>query len=371
MTRNRLFEWLQVDLWNKAFTDCDISRTEFHELIQFASKQSVHGHIANVAVRNNKRVNKYVKFESLYVADIMHKENRKLDILVAEVANGLEKHNINYVIVKGQTTERLYPHKNVRAFGDIDIYVHPDDKFRIGQVFKDEWNIELTPFSRGKHRNAEMKGVEIEVHHRLCDFKSAKHGRYWEHILLEDMKEKRYVEIGGTNVRVLSPMMKLIYTFMHLFFHLILFGIGLRQFIDIGVIIHRYRSEIDTSELEARLKGLGVYDAFCAVGWIIINRLGLPEDEFPFRIEEKHKKYEKRLLDEVFYRGNFGKYGRKYNTPGIMHTLETIHIMSKHTISFGGMAPREIGMMIPRTIAYDLHLDEMAQFLRRKLKKNI
>ena len=118
MTRNRLFEWLQVDLWNKAFTDCDISRTEFHELIQFASKQSVHGHIANVAVRNNKRVNKYVKFESLYVADIMHKENRKLDILVAEVAKGLEKHNINYV------TDKMYENALVTAgMSDADVIV--------------------------------------------------------------------------------------------------------------------------------------------------------------------------------------------------------------------------------------------------------
>ena len=79
-------------------------------------------------------------------------------------------------------------------------------------------------------------------------------------------------------------------------------GVGLRQFCDLLVLLHRHCETIDRVALEKHLRAMGFYRAFCAIGAVLINKLNLPANEFPFTISASDAQYQDAILDIVFYR---------------------------------------------------------------------
>ena len=88
---------------------------------------------------------------------------------------------------------------------------------------------------------------------------------------------------------------------------------------------------------------MGFYRAFCAIGAVLINKLNLPANEFPFTISASDAQYQDAILDIVFIGGNFGKHhsntvvrsGMRYNIEATMRKL-------RHYRLFWRLSPREI-----------------------------
>ena len=88
---------------------------------------------------------------------------------------------------------------------------------------------------------------------------------------------------------------------------------------------------------------MGFYRAFCAIGSVLIDKLGLPTQEFPFAISPGDARYQPAILDIVFTGGNFGKHmsttavrsGMRYNVEATIRKL-------RHYRLFWQLSPREI-----------------------------
>ena len=144
-----------------------------------------------------------------------------------------------------------------------------------------------------------------------------------------------------------------------MYHHLLELGVGLRQFCDWAAILHACKNEIDHDAIRKHLKILGLERAYCACGGIIIDYLGLPEDEFTYELVSSDKRYTMRILDVVMYRGNMGHYNLKGGHQGLWHNLEATGIKIIHFLKFMPLAP---------AFSWNWLVVELKRKITRKLK---
>ena len=148
------------------------------------------------------------------------------------------------------------------------------------------------------------------------------------------------IEMDGVRIPVLEPTLNLLYTFLHLYHHFIELGVGLRQFCDVAILVRQ--QQFDKDKLKEYLKKLGFTNAFKAIGVVLVDRLGVGQDAFPYVLTDKDRKYEPSIAEIVMKRGNFGMYGRKNAVrSGIAYYWETFQIKFSHYFRFFRLSPKE------------------------------
>ena len=145
--------------------------------------------------------------------------------------------------------------------------------------------------------------------------------------------------MDGVKVSVLAPTVHSLYIFLHLYHHLLELGVGLRQFCDWAVILHACKGEIDHEAIKKHLEVLGMVRAYKACGTILVDHLGLPQNEFTYDLDKSDRIFAQRILDVVEYRGNMGHYNLKGGNSGLWHNLEATGIKLVHFIKFMPLAP--------------------------------
>jgi hypothetical protein len=171
----------------------------------------------------------------------------------------------------------------------------------------------------------------------------------------EEWKKGYMVKIGEENVMTLSPTVNVAYVFLHLFFHLMREGVSLRQFCDWAMVLHHYHGEIDTDKLIIILQDLELFDAFCALGVILVDCLCLPKNEFPFVLDNDDRKWKDKILQDIFRGGNFGKQNHKATT-AFGYKFETMCLAIRNCFRYYKLAPSEMRMMIPKMAKINLRL---------------
>lgn len=294
------------------------------------------------------------------VGQMIEQRNAVMDNAVVSLCKRLDSHDIQYLVVKGQTVAALYPQKGTRQSGDIDFIVHPSDWERTYRLFAYELGEETIDTHSEKHVEWEKDGISYEMHRWLNDFASKEHQRYWDEVVMKEAWEHPYsVEIEGYDIPTLAPVYNVLFIFVHLFYHLINEGVGLRQFVDWYVLIDTL--EISAESLEKCLKGIGLYDAFCGCGAVLTDYLGLQEEKFPFAISEKYHKLAHKIVENILKVGNFG-HNRQYAHPhGVIHGLQQMGSLIEQCWKFGYLAPSESwGYIIVKI-----------RWWRKKLAKNL
>ena len=275
------------------------------------------------------------------IGESIRQRNVVMDRAVTGLSELLEENNIRYIVVKGQALSALYPEKGIRQSGDIDFMVHPYDWERCYGMFSKMLGEDAIDTHSEKHVEWNRDGVTYEMHRWLNDFASKKHQRYWDEVVMEEAWENTCtVEINGSAVRTLSPTYNALYVFVHLFYHLINEGVGLRQFIDWFYILQN-EEKIDKGLLKRHLEGVGLYNAYCGLGAVLTDYFGLEEGGFPFAISEKEHKEAHKLIENILEGGNFG-HNKQYIQPhGVIHGLQQFGQVFRQCWKFGHYAPSE------------------------------
>ena len=199
--------------------------------------------------------------------------------LLNQIDAAFHKENIPYLIVKGTEIAKYYSAPAQRTMGDIDLLVHEQDKQSACEA------LTKLGFEMDTRYSNEWKGfnniIAIELHHRLVydlnfELKSI---QYWG-----DAVWKYTIEQKDKTQRKLDLTYHLVYTLLHLRKHLLMEGVGFRQFMDVAVLaiqpeINWHQAELWFKELELE-KFASVCFAFCS-RWFDIkipaNKLGLEE----------------------------------------------------------------------------------------------
>jgi len=345
----KLFEILRSELWGTGLSFSQLSHSEFEELMALAGEQTVTGLVGDCLIKNNIKLEREDALSLFAKLKAIEKRNAHVNENLVSFVNFMERKGVDYIIVKGQVAGALYPNPDVRMSGDVDLYFVGDNYEKIKGLVEQRLGKQLSKLSDGKHVEFEVNSVVFELHEKLSRLATRKHQEYWDQMIDNAILEGTdTVTIAGKEIKTLSATYNALYIFVHLFYHMTASGVGLRQLCDMmkslsPTLPHREGvSKIDKERLEEILKELGYLKAYKAMGAFLVEYLGLPEEEFPFTLTEKDRKWVETIKKNILKRGNFGRTGRKVKKLGVLHSMETGYLNMAQTITFYRLAPKEV-----------------------------
>lgn len=330
---------LRSALWQKKLDHFKMTPWEYKEVMKEGDKQCVMGLITDCLESNNIGLKKPCVIHMLKYKKSVSAENSSINGNLHALCQLLEDNDISFIVVKGQTIGAYYPHPELRTPGDVDFYVPNSEYSKAISVIRQAWNVPLAKGESNMHRAFEYNKTEFEMHNMLCEFPSKKMQDEFNQLI--DTNQVDYVDVAGRKVPTLSPTLNIIYTFLHLYHHLINLGVALRQLCDLTVLIHNHCNRIDRTMLSQELKKLGFLKAFLAIGSILVNKLGLSETEFPFQLSSKDVKYGNKLLRIILKHGNWGQYERNsYERKNMSYLWERANFRITNQMLLFRLSPR-------------------------------
>lgn len=351
---NCLFEILENALWNPE-KKVKIPYVEFTTLMSIAEQQTVLGLILDgISGFNESDASKDDLLQYIGIVESTKQDNRLLNKEVTSFAKACRRYGIDCIVVKGQLMAQWYPQSELRMPGDIDFLIKEDYSACRGKV---EGMMDVTlPEKLAEKEIAFNRGDYIyELHESLVDFGNPKNVQYWNGIMEEVWDTPFYETINDVEVRTLPPTVNAAYLFIHLFFHFIRGGIGLRQLCDWAVYLNHYKDEIDRKKLQDILENLNLIKAYKAFGWILVDKLGLPQSSFPMPLDGKDQKWEDGIMRIIMNGGNFGRKNHKA-TNSFLFKAETLLMIIKNCLNYYSLAPRELRAMVPYMIKVNWRL---------------
>ncbi len=313
-TATLLLNILRNELGGNETLPNEISSKDYHAIMNMAVKQTVAGMVAHAVSTNkvNVKLTPNDAVKTLVVEQQIKKQNELLNIELCALAELFEKADISYLVFKGQTIAARYPTPWSRTTGDIDFYVPPKDFDKAFGLLQDRWKIKADKGESHHHIEFEHNNVVFEMHYEILKFFSPTRQKIFDEMV--DKSQTEYVEINGKKIPTLDQTTNIIYTFGHLWYHLLEIGVGMRQLCDLDVLISDafriddkdYASK--ARKLKKQLEQLGYCKAFCAIENVLTEHFGLKHSPISNTLS---RRYSSSLLQRTIRYGNFGKYGRK------------------------------------------------------------
>ncbi len=328
-------------LWGKPLPKgLSLPHDAFAQLVELAQVQTVLGLMGRSLMTQRVGLERVDAAQLFLMTGETSTHNKDMNRMLCELCRLLQGAGVPFVVVKGQTLAALYPDRFARTPGDIDFYVPPSHFGQAKALIEREWQLTMELEEGEQHYNFERGEVLFEMHFNLITFNSSKIQRYWDNLLAESATDYRIID--DVRVPVLPSTLNLLYTFLHLYHHLVELGVGLRHFCDMGVLLHVHRDSIHREQLRQWLTDMQFVHAFAALEWLLVNRMGLPADDCAVPISDSYARYEDDILDIVFTGGNFGKYSLDSEVRGGMgYFFETATKKLGRYRRLYGLAPLE------------------------------
>ena len=345
----KVLSLVRNELWGEPLT-CAISAEEIEGILKVAKEQAVSGLVANAIVSQHLPIGEDMTMEVCAIQRLHEKKNREMNAEIAQFAGFLNRRNLAYVIMKGQTMAALYPNPLMRSSGDIDFYCPKNSFDAVQQAIEERLGIVMKHNGSERHDTFRINGYSFEMHSDLTIFNAPSHQKYWEHFIDDAFKaESHQVSIGGESVPVLAPTVDAVFIFAHLIGHFMETGLGMKQLCDWAMVLHRHRDVIDKRRLDDCLTGIGLKKAYLCVGAWLVEKLGFPENEFPFPLTAKNKSWVEPLHANLMKMRAVGidlddKVGHRVS---FMHSLGTAMIVARQTLRFLPLAPKEMLWRFP------------------------
>lgn len=271
-----------------------------------------------------------------------------MDRAVVKLCQDMKARGIRVLLFKGQTLARSYPDATLRHSGDIDFLVHPADEQKALEWLHGLQVEDLDEDTAERHINFQLDKLQYEMHRKMAIPACPKHRRYWERVVMPEIwNTATTVNINGQEVPTLSPVYNMLYVFVHIYQHLMSEGIGFRQFVDWYHLAATTRfGEGEKALLERHLRGLGLYNAFCGIGALLTDCLGLDGAKFPFPISAEAHRQVPVLVKNMLEKGNFG-HNQRYRHGGIRKDLRHVQFIVGQARLFRHYAPLESSWIIP------------------------
>lgn len=365
---NALLEILRREVTGQDGTEkMELSVAGLNAVMRLAREHAVTGLVANAAMRNRIVIaggaaeGRGEIVMRLMQQTMAHRQNqRRFEDAVGRFARLMEENSIAYVVFKGLAVARYYPEPFVRTMGDVDFYVPQRDFLRAVEVIERRLNVVMDKEDVDKHYSFDWQGIRFEMHYQIETFGSHRHQLCFDRMIDEAMAEHTdsftVCDSDGneTEVSVLPPTEDLIVVFKHWFNHLLVEGVGLRQTLDLAVLLNAYRDKINVGRLMTALDGIGYMKAFRAMLAMMKRYFGFEWLDSNFVLGCRDERYANKLMAAVMESGNFGRKAYRNHTTGKKKSMETATRALRHCVKFFWLAPKDIICLIPRRIGITL-----------------
>lgn len=398
------FELLQVAIGNKQGLSHIPSQKEWKELFDMAKKQSLVA-IAFVGVTKLNPGSDYgaslgmdemTYLKWLGLVAKTQQKNKEMCGLCEMVCKDFLHDGFRTMVLKGQSNLAYYPEdlKAFRTAGDIDLYawcIEPTGiDMAVGDLdgkgahyekyFGNEAVIEYTKMRLRTaglsdkvevvYHHLDMPGVypcEVEVHFRPSWMYNPWRNRRVQRWFEEQRDVAiRQICVDGHTFSVPSVSFNAVYQLMHIYRHLFIEGIGLRQLLDYYFVLrslHIEQSELtdrtpsmaqwtedmgvavmSNKEIMRLLGRFGMKKFAGAVMWVLKEVFAMPDAYLLCPPNEKEGRH---LLEEIMIAGNFGKYDKRVSASSAESRLGSLRRRHAQTSRFFWSYPGEAVFELP------------------------
>ncbi len=290
-----------------------VSHIDWNEVGRMAMQQTVGPLVFDAALRlpQDQRPPKDWIFKAYSIIERNRLTHKMLDATVADTCRSLAATGINPVLLKGQAYASAYPDPTFRQCGDIDLYIGEEKFAQAYEAAKRAgWKCEDRFIPDAKHYACFNGDAIIELHRIAAQLPSRSANRFFRQWSIGQLRSGRNILIAGEQIAVPTRMFDIVFVFMHLYYHFINGGIGLRQICDWVMLLHCYSEDIDRDELQKLLEKFNLLKGWRAFAPIAVEHLGLPENECPLYSPDNKKEAEQ-IMAFILKEGNFGRAKQK------------------------------------------------------------
>ena len=293
---------VRAALWNEALPEVEMSE----EMLQLIMRQGV-GPLVFPKMPMTPMM-KMVCVQNMQT-------QAKLQHTLVKAWEALTKAGIEPVLMKGAGLAVLYPEMQLRAWGDIDLFVGKEQYHSACKVMRDtfpgalKFDEELDHY---KHYNIIADGVSIETHRVTVGLQHPLDEKRYARMEAYGTAHAEKLTVNGLEVKVFEPTFNALFVFMHAWEHMLTAGANLRQWCDLALLLHRYHERIDARLLERWLKQLRLLDVWQLYAYNMLNGLGLPREECLLYSERVAERAE-RMLEDLL-EGDRGKDEGRFAT---------------------------------------------------------
>ena len=264
---------------------------DWDAVVKAAREQAVFGLVANALPAEVQR-----KWEMLlYQSAIKNTQNTYAQTTLWQL---LKAHQIPMVVLKGTAASVYYPDPSLKALGDIDFYVAPDQLERAKEVLAAQ-GFEAVGAGDSRHFPYKKDGISYELHHRFSydDLDI-------EDYIAEGVRCAQIAEVDQQPFPMLPPLANGLVLLAHMRYHL-KSGLGLRQIIDWMMYCHQVLSDrFWASEFLPACKAVGMDTLAITVTRMCQLYMGLGQEITWCQNADVYTC--EMLLENLFASGNFG-----------------------------------------------------------------
>lgn len=276
-----------------------------------AMKQTVTGLIFNAIERLPKELQPPKSELMLWIVMAMQlkRRNTLLYSKTVELQRILSGMGLDSCVLKGQGNAIMYANAYIRTPGDIDVWTTGRKKdvvrmirSRYPDVADEHHHIDFPVFS----------DVQVEVHHfpsylfNLINNKRLQ--RYYDGRKQSVMGNFVDAPNGLGRFSVPDACFNAVFQLTHIFRHLLVQGVGLRQLADYYYVLKNIPDDDNQKrKLAEMFKYFGLYSFASAVMYVEQEWLGLDQK---YLIVPTDRRRGTQLMECILYGGNFGKYDK-------------------------------------------------------------
>ena len=280
------------------------------KIYQLAEDQSVIGVVLAGFERSGVKPPQYLLLQWIGEVQILEQQNKSMNKFIAEMVEKLREKDIIALLVKGQGIAQCYERPLWRQCGDIDFLMTPPDYERSKSIISLYADFEEPEVKYRLHKSYHLKEWEVELHGNMRGWFLNKVDRVIDQVQDEAFGDKQYRKWDNNGTIVLLPSIDndIIFVFAHILQHFFVEGIGLRQICDWCRLLWTYKSEIDDSLLESRLRSAGMMSEWKAFAAFAVDYLGMPAEAMSlYSSENKWTKKANGILEFILKTGSFGR----------------------------------------------------------------
>lgn len=351
-TEQQFFELLRSALWGTSVDEAWFtSDVHWGEILSLADRQAVLGLIGEaVATLPDKLQPDRQKRYRLHLYRVRTAQmHERLNTVLAEVLQRLAEAGIPAVLLKGQGVAQNYLCPELRACGDIDLYVGPAHYRQACRLMESWYEAGADDRESEKHYHFTRRGVEIEIHRYVQVQYNPWINRRFQHWTAEQLGSSgcglRIWHQKGVDVCLPPVQFDALYILDHLSHHYVSSGVGLRQLCDWVRFLHVHHAELDRTRLQDDLRRLHLMRYWQVFGVLAVDLLGLSSEAFPF-YSPRFRTVALQSLDFILQVGNFGRfseYGRtRRPRPYVVRKIHAFRCRMKMAMTSFRLFPREV-----------------------------
>lgn len=370
-----LFDLLKLSLWSRSNSSLQkytgeegtgvewLRDCQWKSLLELSKVQCVFGILADVLAtfKGNVEVSRDVLLIWIGLVMKLEQRNIKMNRMVISLFGKMRSLGLHPVLMKGQAFAQNYPNPLHRVCGDIDLYFKQQDDCKKAI----DWAIRVGGYAHQgnesawehKHFAINLKGFEVELHYQMCRFENHRLQKRLQNIIDHEfaVNEPYYVRIEGEEIETVPPTLSVLHQLMHITRHLLEAGVGIRQICDLAVYIDRHCDEINADVLRRYVEELQLDEVAGALGYILVEMLGLKKEKWPLEIVADHAEF---IIRDIFDGGNFGRQRTAFqrNENVFVRKWHSMTYFVKRCLLFRHLLPAESRSYLLNKFLFNIHV---------------